>query len=218
MEGDVASGAVGSAGQARASFAALGVPQRAVVVALAPQVDSLETLAASVKDACARQAVPARAHFDVQLALEELFVNVVQHGFEDGRPRGEVWLALWFEGAGETGADSSGTDAPRQAAPQASAPRQAALQASAPRQAAPQASAPRQAAPAALRIALSDPGMPYDPLGYRWQKVEAGLGEDNEVGGLGILLVRERMDEMSYRRLDGRNVVLLTKRLRAANG
>ncbi len=60
--------------------------------------------------------------------------------------------------------------------------------------------------------------MPYDPLDYRWQKVEAGLGEDNEVGGLGILLVRERMDEMSYRRLDGRNVVLLTKRLRAANG
>ncbi len=203
MEGDVAHGAVGSTSQARASFAALGVPQRAVVVALAPQVDSLETLAASVKDACARQAVPARAHFDVQLALEELFVNVVQHGFEDGRPRGEVWLALWFEGAGETGADPSGTDAPGQAAPQASAPRQA---------------APQEAAPAALRIALSDPGMPYDPLDYRWQKVEAGLGEDNEVGGLGILLVRERMDEMSYRRLDGRNVVLLTKRLRAANG
>lgn len=208
MEGDVAHGAVGSIGQARASFAALGVPQRAVVVALAPQIDSLETLAASVKDACARQAVPARAHFDVQLALEELFVNVVQHGFEDGRPRGEVWLALWFEGAGETGADPSGTDAPGQAAPQANAPWQAT----------PQASSPRQAAPAALRIALSDPGMPYDPLDYRWQKVEAGLGEDNEVGGLGILLVRERMDEMSYRRLDGRNVVLLTKRLRAANG
>ncbi len=198
MEGDVAREAVGSTSQARASFAALGVPQRAVVVALAPQVDSLETLAASVKAACARQAVPVRAHFDVQLALEELFVNVVQHGFEDGRPRGEVWLALWFEGAGETGADPSGTDAPGQAAPQASSP--------------------RQAAPAALRIALSDPGMPYDPLDYRWQKVEAGLGEDNEVGGLGILLVRERMDEMSYRRLDGRNVVLLTKRLRAANG
>lgn len=50
---------------------------------------------------------------------------------------------------------------------------------------------------------LSDAGAQAD--------VETGL-EDREIGGLGIFLVHQMMDEVGYERVDGRNVVTLTKR------
>ena len=36
--------------------------------------------------------------------------------------------------------------------------------------------------------------------------------EEREVGGLGLFLVHQMMDEVEYERVDGRNVVTLTKR------
>ena len=66
-----------------------------------------------------------------------------------------------------------------------------------------------------LHITISDAGVPYDPLTYASQKVDAGLGTDNKVGGLGVLLVRERTDGISYERVGGRNVLHLIKRIDA---
>ena len=64
-----------------------------------------------------------------------------------------------------------------------------------------------------LHVTISDAGVPYDPLTYASQKVDAGLGADNKVGGLGVLLVRERTDGVSYERIGGRNVLHLIKRI-----
>lgn len=60
-----------------------------------------------------------------------------------------------------------------------------------------------------LHLAMSDQGIAYNPLGYEPRK--AGLGEDLRIGGLGILLMREYVDELRYERLDGCNVLRMTK-------
>ena len=62
-----------------------------------------------------------------------------------------------------------------------------------------------------LHIAMSDAGIPYDPLAYRPERVDAEKGESNKVGGLGILLVRERTDGIAYERTGGLNVLHITK-------
>ncbi len=163
------------AGEALAFLAALGVPAGAAFVSLPAEDAALDSLHNFVDAVCDERAASMRVRFDLQLALEELFVNVVRHGFEDGAPRADVWVAAWDEPA---------CDGPQGQE---------------------------------LRIAMCDAGVAYDPLTFRWQKAQVARGAQNKVGGLGILLVRERMDGVSYERRDGRNVVLLTKRLQAAN-
>ena len=38
--------------------------------------------------------------------------------------------------------------------------------------------------------------------------------EERQIGGLGILLVRELMDTVNYERYDGMNILTLTKKLK----
>lgn len=59
-------------------------------------------------------------------------------------------------------------------------------------------------------LEFSDAGVAYNPLDHR--PVKADVTDEDRVGGLGILLVRRNVDELSYERLDGRNVLRLKKR------
>lgn len=63
-----------------------------------------------------------------------------------------------------------------------------------------------------LTVTLVDDGPPFDPFSERAPDTTLSV-EDRPVGGLGIHLVRELMDEVSYERRDGRNVVTLVKQL-----
>jgi anti-sigma regulatory factor (Ser/Thr protein kinase) len=63
----------------------------------------------------------------------------------------------------------------------------------------------------ALRITLSDTGNPFDPLARATPDLDGGVGE-REIGGLGIHLLKNTMDEFSYQHLGGRNIVRLAKR------
>ena len=70
---------------------------------------------------------------------------------------------------------------------------------------------------AAVRVEVSDDGPPFNPLEHEEAAdVESTLSE-RRVGRLGILLVRELSDEMSYRHSGGRNVVSLIHFLDAEN-
>ena len=60
-----------------------------------------------------------------------------------------------------------------------------------------------------LELRLSDDGIPFDPFAREEADTSASL-EERAIGGLGIHLVRRLMDEVSYRREDGRNVVTLS--------
>lgn len=64
----------------------------------------------------------------------------------------------------------------------------------------------------ALQIKISDNGMPFNPFEQAEPELESSI-EEREIGGLGIHLVRNIMDEYSYARLDECNVVTLSKRL-----
>ena len=63
-----------------------------------------------------------------------------------------------------------------------------------------------------LVIVVTDDSIPFDvAAGGAQADIDSGL-EDREIGGLGIFLVHQMMDEVEYERVDGRNVVTLTKR------
>jgi len=62
-----------------------------------------------------------------------------------------------------------------------------------------------------LTAELIDDGRAFDPLQVAAPDVSAPL-EDRPIGGLGIYLVRHLMDDIQYRREDGRNHLVFTKR------
>jgi anti-sigma regulatory factor (Ser/Thr protein kinase) len=63
-----------------------------------------------------------------------------------------------------------------------------------------------------LTVTLTDDGPAFDPFGQDAPDITLSV-EDRPIGGLGIHLVRELMDEVSYQRRDGQNVVALVKNL-----
>jgi anti-sigma regulatory factor (Ser/Thr protein kinase) len=63
-----------------------------------------------------------------------------------------------------------------------------------------------------VRIELRDQGKPFNPVETPAPNLEAPLEERPE-GGLGIHLMRELTDEMSYVRRGSSNILTLTRRL-----
>lgn len=69
-----------------------------------------------------------------------------------------------------------------------------------------------------IDVTLSDDGDPFNPFDAPDPDLEASL-EERPIGGLGVFLVKQLMDEMRYAYEDGRNRVRLRKNLpaRSAN-
>ncbi|MBR7027659.1 MAG: SpoIIE family protein phosphatase [Bacteroidales bacterium] len=61
-----------------------------------------------------------------------------------------------------------------------------------------------------LDFIITDSGMPFDPTQRPEVDINASL-EARPIGGLGIHLVRQLMDSVSYRREDGKNILTLIK-------
>ena len=61
-----------------------------------------------------------------------------------------------------------------------------------------------------LHLVFSDQGIAYDPLSHEAKKVDPT--DEQRKGGLGILLMRNYMDDLHYTRADGRNILRMTKR------
>ena len=61
-----------------------------------------------------------------------------------------------------------------------------------------------------LHIKIKDAGVPFDPTAKEMADTTLSA-EDRQIGGLGILLVRELMDCINYERIDGNNVLTLVK-------
>jgi len=63
-----------------------------------------------------------------------------------------------------------------------------------------------------LKLVISDAGTPFDPT----TKSEADVTSDVEnrsIGGLGIHLIRQIMDSVTYERVNGKNVLTLRKKI-----
>ena len=64
-----------------------------------------------------------------------------------------------------------------------------------------------------IKITITDEGVPFDPTATK--KADTTLAaEDRQIGGLGILLVRELMDIINYERSGNKNILTLTKKIK----
>ena len=63
-----------------------------------------------------------------------------------------------------------------------------------------------------LTVVITDSGTPFDPTGKKQVDITLSA-EERPIGGLGIHLVRQLMDSVDYERIDGKNVLTLTKKL-----
>jgi sigma-B regulation protein RsbU (phosphoserine phosphatase) len=63
-----------------------------------------------------------------------------------------------------------------------------------------------------LEFIISDSGKPFDPTAAPQADVTLGV-EDRKIGGLGIYLVRNIMDTVSYRYENGKNILTMIKKI-----
>jgi anti-sigma regulatory factor (Ser/Thr protein kinase) len=59
---------------------------------------------------------------------------------------------------------------------------------------------------------VRDDGVEFDPFAGPPADTFSDI-ESRQIGGLGIHLVKTLMDDVSHRRIDGKNVIILTKRV-----
>ncbi len=69
--------------------------------------------------------------------------------------------------------------------------------------------------PVSVFISFIDRGRPFNPLEEDAPDLEAGL-EERTAGGLGIYLVKTKMDTVTYEYRDGQNILTLMKNLQIA--
>lgn len=64
-----------------------------------------------------------------------------------------------------------------------------------------------------LKTVIVDSGVAFDPT--MKERADTTLSaQDRQIGGLGILLVRELMDSINYERINGQNILTLNKKLK----
>ncbi len=121
----------------------------------------LNEIVAAVEGMAEREKWSPELVFRVQLAIEEVVLNVMDYGYDEGVHEFELILT--------SEADT-------------------------------------------LTIEVVDDGRPFDPLNdVPTPDLEATV-EERKVGGLGIHLVRTMMDQVNYRREQGRNYLTLIAR------
>ena len=64
--------------------------------------------------------------------------------------------------------------------------------------------------PLSVEITFIDNGKPYDPLAKPDPDVTLSA-EERQIGGLGIFMVKESMDDIQYEYKDGRNILTIKK-------
>lgn len=63
-----------------------------------------------------------------------------------------------------------------------------------------------------LRVEVEDDGHPFNPLKRPAPDFSKPI-EERPVGGLGIHMMRKSLDGMEYRRADGKNILVMIKRI-----
>lgn len=128
----------------------------------------LVRLTAALDSFSDRAGLPDEARFNLQLCVEELVLNVVNHGFDGAAGEHDILVDLQFQEDSRT-----------------------------------------------LTVQITDDGRAFDPVSDApVPKLDASL-EDRPLGGLGLHLVRTLMDDISYRREEGRNHLALTMHVEA---
>ncbi|MDQ0317540.1 ATP-binding protein [Amorphus orientalis] len=140
-------------------FVEPGRMPHAIDVSLDASIDAVMALQADVDAFSETHDLSPRTTYVLQLILEELLTNVVNHGYE-GQPDGTVIVRLSRENELTVGE-------------------------------------------------IIDSGRAFDPTGRADPDTSAPL-DDRPIGGLGVHLSRTLANELTYERVDDRNVVRFT--------
>lgn len=135
--------------------------QRQII--LPNDVQEVPRMAEFVETICDEAGVDMATAMQLNLAIEEAVVNVMNYAYPAGT-RGDVCLAASAEGD-------------------------------------------------TLTFVLSDSGTPFDPTAQEDADTSLSV-EERPIGGLGIFLVKQLMDTVSYQYTEGKNVLTLTKQLK----
>ncbi len=102
---------------------------------------------------------PMKTQMQIDLCVEEIFVNIALYAYADGTGDAEVQIS---EQDGE------------------------------------------------VTLTFLDSGIPYDPLAKADPDTTLSAAE-RQIGGLGIFLVKKNMDQVAYRRVQGKNIFTMKK-------
>ncbi len=122
----------------------------------------LETLSLALKKFGDTHHLPLKVIMEANLALDEIFTNIVSYGFKDGEEH-LINIHLLIDSQ-------------------------------------------------ELTIKIEDDGIPFNQMDIPAPDLDAPLAE-RKAGGLGIHLVKKKMDELHYQRRQGKNILLLKKKL-----
>ena len=103
---------------------------------------------------------PMKVVIQVNIALEEIFVNVAHYAYTDGVGAAKVGI---------------------------------------------------EAGDGKVTVRIEDNGSPFDPLGHSDPDVTLSV-EERGIGGLGIYMVKQSMDEVTYSYENGKNVLTFVKK------
>ena len=132
---------------------------------LKSKLSELKTLCSHLEDCGDMMELPKKCLFEINLGLDELFTNIISHGFEDGS---EHQIKFTLAKDEET-----------------------------------------------LVVQVEDDGKPFNPLDVEGPKVCRDL-DSVHIGGLGIHLIKNMMDDIDYQRTEGKNRLILKKSIVAA--
>jgi serine/threonine-protein kinase RsbW len=135
-------------------------PRTCVSFELKNSLSELSTLSEKLEWIGEEIGIPRRSLFEINLALDELFTNIISYGFAD---QAEHIIRVCISAENDL-----------------------------------------------LKVVLEDDGIPFNPVGRPPAELPCTL-EECKVGGLGIHLVRNLMDEVVYSRCGNKNVLTLKK-------
>ena len=104
-----------------------------------------------------------RTIFEMNLALDELFTNIISYGFNDHQEH-TIKMSITVEGD-------------------------------------------------QLQMRIEDDGVPFNPLASKTPEFQCGI-EECKIGGLGIHLIRKLMDDVQYKRVADKNILVLRRKMR----
>ena len=126
------------------------------------KTENLDSVTEFIESQLAPLDLPMRTQMQINLAVEELFVNISYYAYAPGEGMAVIAVSL--------------TDDRR------------------------------------IIITFMDSGKPFNPLEKDDPDISTPL-EDRRIGGLGILMVKKSMDNVSYAYRDGQNILTLKKNL-----
>ena len=130
---------------------------------IAARVENLDKVTDFVRETLAVVECPTKLLMQIDLVVEEIFVNVASYAYPEGA--GDVTIQSEVEKA-----------------------------------------------PAAITLKFIDGGIPYNPLKNDPPDLNLPV-EEKKIGGLGIYLVKEMADEIFYDYFEGKNILIIKKRI-----